>query len=107
MDNLKIYVEKVKPDLFVLRIDDAKTRYFEALWHIPEGITYNAYLLVSEGKAALFDGWKYTYCAEFVDAVRKVIDPRKIEYIVISHAEPDHTGTLSKILEANGCRAQL
>ena len=104
---MKISIEKVNEDLFVLRTDDSNTRYFEALWHIPEGITYNAYLLVSEGRAALFDGWKYTYCAEFLDAVRKVIDPRKIEHIVISHAEPDHTGTLSKILEANGGRAQL
>lgn len=104
---MKIYIEKINEDLFVLRIDDARTRYFEALWYIPEGITYNAYLLVAEGKAVLFDGWKYTYCAEFLDAVRKVIDPRKIEHMVISHAEPDHTGTLSRVLEANGYRAQL
>jgi len=41
-------------DLYVLRIDDENTRFFEALWDIPEGITYNAYLLISE-KVVLFD----------------------------------------------------
>ena len=47
-------VDKVTEDLYVLRVEDRETKYFEALWSIPEGITYNSYLLVGE-KVVLFD----------------------------------------------------
>jgi len=88
-------------DLYVLRIDDENTRFFEALWDIPEGITYNAYLLISE-KAVLFDTWKHTYAEEFVDALKSVVEPRDIDFIVLHHLEPDHSGSLPRVLNENG-----
>ena len=101
---VKIHVDKVMKDLYVLRIDDENTRFFEALWDIPEGITYNAYLLISE-KAVLFDTWKHTYAEEFVDALKSVVEPRDIDFIVLHHLEPDHSGSLPKVLKENGYRA--
>lgn len=102
-----IHVKEILPDLYILRIDDDSVKYFEALWDIPEGITYNAYLLKTSEGAVLFDTWKHRYANEFVEAVKKIIDPKDIKYIVVHHMEPDHSGTLPRILEENGYKATI
>ncbi len=96
---MKTHVEKIVENLYVLRIDDNSTRYFEALWYIPEGITYNAYILTTSEGSILFDTWKKGYDQVFLDAVTRVVDPKDIKYVVIHHAEPDHTGLLPTILD--------
>ncbi len=55
------HIDKVARDLYVLRVDDLSTKYFEGLWEIPEGITYNSYVLTLPDKVVLFDGWKRDY----------------------------------------------
>lgn len=103
---VKTYVEKVTNELYLLRVDDEKTRYFEALWEIPEGITYNSYVLV-DSKVVLFDSWKNIYTDKFIETLRKVVDPKDIDYIVIHHTEPDHSGAIPRVLELNGNRAEV
>ena len=97
----KTHLEEIARNLYLLRVDDTETRFFEALWEIPDGITYNAYLLRTEEGSVLFDGWKATYTKEFLDLLSEVADPKEIKVIVIHHMEPDHTGTLRAVLEAN------
>ncbi|ASJ09392.1 MBL fold metallo-hydrolase [Thermococcus siculi] len=107
MPNLK--VEKIldDPELYIIRVDDDRIKYFEATWDIPEGITYNSYLLKLDGAVVLFDVSKEEYTELFMEGLRKVVDPREITHIVTHHTEPDHTGALPAVLEANGYRAQL
>ena len=104
---VKIHVDKVVNDLYVLRVDDDRVRYFEALWYIPEGITYNAYLLASEDRIVLFDTWKHVYADLFVDTLRNIVEPNSIDFIVLHHLEPDHSGSLPKLLEANKYQATI
>jgi len=101
------YTEKITDDIYLFRMNDTSVKYFEALWRIPEGITYNAYLLKTSNGTVLFDGWKKEYEKEFIQALSRVVDPEEIDYIVIQHTEPDHSGTLPKILELNNYRAQV
>lgn len=103
----KVIVEKVIDNLYVLRLDDDKVKYFESLWYIPEGITYNAYLLLTENSVVLFDTWKHTYINEFIEALNKLVDIKDITHIVVHHMEPDHSGCLPKILELNNYRAKV
>ncbi|MEM4461522.1 MAG: FprA family A-type flavoprotein [Candidatus Bathyarchaeia archaeon] len=103
----KYIVERILDNLYLLRINDDRVKFFEALWYIPEGITYNAYLLTSEEGVILFDGWKNCYAEEFVDAVREVSDPEDIRYIVVHHVEQDHSGSIQRILEANSGVAEV
>lgn len=98
----KVTVQEVSKDLFLLRVEDTHTRYFEALWEIPEGITYNAYVLKTPEGAILFDGWKRTFEEEFIEALTSVVSPEEIKHIVIHHMEPDHTGTLPRVLSMVG-----
>ncbi|ASJ07262.1 FprA family A-type flavoprotein [Thermococcus pacificus] len=95
------------PELYIIRIDDGKIRYFEATWDIPEGITYNSYLMKLKDAVVLFDTSKAEYADLFMDALKKLVDPKEITHIIVHHTEPDHSGALPKVLEENGYRAQL
>ncbi len=90
----RVHVDEIVPDVYVLRVDDEETRFFEALWEIPEGITYNAYLVLGGEKNVLIDGWKGSYGELFMETLRRIVEPESIDYIVVNHMEPDHTGTL-------------
>ncbi|QOJ78202.1 FprA family A-type flavoprotein [Infirmifilum lucidum] len=94
---IKTYIERVTDDLYVLRVDDANIEFFEALWEIPEKISYNAYLLVKEDHVVLFDGWKAEYSQLLLESIGKVIDPRGITEVVVHHVEPDHSGSIPEI----------
>lgn len=52
---VKVIIDEIYKGFYVLRLNDNETKYFEALWYIPEGITYNAYVLISNGEIVLFD----------------------------------------------------
>jgi len=97
--NLKFHVEKIIDDLYILRLDDDSTKYFEALWHIPEGVTYNSYILVTREGAVLYDTWKNKYSDLFIEALTRVVDPRDVKHIIVHHMEPDHSGALPEVLK--------
>jgi len=96
---MQIHTKEIIKNFYLLRIDDNETRYFEALWNIPEGITYNSYLLVTDEGAILFDTWKKNYSKFFIETLRKIIDLTDIKYLVIHHMEPDHSGSINTLLE--------
>ncbi len=96
---VKYLIKEIAEGVRLLRLDDDRTRYFEAAWHIPEGVTYNSYLIDSLEGEILIDTWKGQYSELFVRAVKEVTDPSRIKRIIINHAEPDHTGSLPAILK--------
>ncbi|HID41674.1 MAG TPA: hypothetical protein EYP33_05930, partial [Pyrodictium sp.] len=51
----RVRVEKISPSVYLIRIDDEKIRFFEALWEIPEGVTYNAYIVTGPERIVLID----------------------------------------------------
>ncbi|MGC9009797.1 MAG: FprA family A-type flavoprotein [Sulfolobales archaeon] len=100
----KTYVDEVAKNLYVLRIDDNEVKYFEALWYIPEGVTYNSYVLLTEEGAVVFDSWKHIYADLYIETLKRIIDLRDIKYVIIHHTEPDHSGSIPKLLEATSHR---
>ncbi len=63
------------------------------------GSSYNSYLIVDD-KVALVDFVKAPFAEEQVARISEVVDPKKIDYIVANHAEPDHSGSIRMVLEA-------
>ena len=63
------------------------------------GSSYNSYLVVDE-KVAIIDFVKAPFAEEQVTRISEVIDPKKVNYIVANHAEPDHSGSIRRLLEA-------
>jgi len=62
------------------------------------GTTYNAYLIIDE-KVTLIDTVKKPYRSELMHHIRNIIDPKKIDYIVVNHVEMDHSGSLPEVVK--------
>jgi flavorubredoxin len=63
------------------------------------GTTYNAYLVRDE-KTVLVDAVKAPYADSLLENVASLTDPAQVDYVVCNHAEPDHAGTMDRVLEA-------
>ncbi len=101
------HVAKIARNFYVLRVNDGRVKYFEGIWEIPEGITYNAYLLTLPDKTILFDGWKKDYSDEFIEAIKSTVDINDIDIIVLHHIEPDHTGSIPVLLSKMNRQAKI
>ncbi len=85
---------EIKPDVYWIGVNDRTTDLFEGLWPIAkEGVSYNSYLINDE-KKAIVDLAKGLKTDEFFSHVAEIVDLAEIDYVVINHMEPDHTGVL-------------
>ncbi len=64
----------------------------------PKGTTYNAYLIVDD-KIALIDTVKEQFGDELLSRVAEIVDPAKIDYLIVNHLERDHFGSFARVLE--------
>jgi anaerobic nitric oxide reductase flavorubredoxin len=89
---------EITPGTYWIGVNDRTTDLFEGLWPITqEGVSYNAYLIDDE-KKAIIDLAKALKTDEFFDQVDQVTDISELDYIVINHMEPDHSGILRTLL---------
>jgi len=88
---------KVTEDLFWVGVVDWNVRDFHGYTTI-RGSTYNSYLLLDE-KKVLFDTVKAGFEEELLSRISKVIPPQEIDYLVINHIEPDHSGSFLKVVQ--------
>lgn len=86
---------EIKPDIYWVGVNDHTTDLFEGLWPIDEeGVSYNSYLIKDE-KVALVDLAKSLKVDEFLSHIGELVDFSHIDYIILNHLEPDHTGVLN------------
>lgn len=85
-------------DVFWVGALDFDRRLFDELIPLPEGTSYNAYLIRGSAKTALIDTVDPTKEFELIENLVKM-GIEKIDYVIINHAEQDHAGTLPMILE--------
>ena len=78
---------------------DWNRRVFDALIPLPEGTTYNAYLVQGKEKTALIDTVNPGFEAELADRVNQVANLADLDYLVMNHAEPDHAGAIPYVME--------
>lgn len=88
----------VTEKVYWLGVNDRQKQLFENLWPLPNGITYNSYLIVDE-KTALIDTVDFCAGKSYIDTVQQYLDGRVLDYLVINHMELDHTGEVRSILE--------
>lgn len=85
---------QIKPDVYWIGVNDRITDLFEGLWPISnEGVSYNSYLIQDE-KIAIIDLIKSFKGDEYFAQIDELTDISKIDYIVVNHMEPDHSGLL-------------
>ena len=71
---------------------------FDIVMETQYGTTYNAYF-IDAGKKVVIDTVKKTFHKDFIQKLSTLTDPSEIEYIVCNHTEPDHSGSLTNLLE--------
>ncbi len=85
---------------FWVGVNDYDTALFEALWPLPMGVSYNAYMIVDE-KTALVDTVKGCYFSVYLDKVKNLLpEGRTVDYLIVNHMEPDHSGAIEALREA-------
>lgn len=83
-------------DLYYVGVNDRTKDLFEGLWPLPNGISYNSYLLVDK-QVALIDAVDAVYGEDFIYHIRRIIGERPVDYLIINHMEPDHSGAINLI----------
>lgn len=97
MEVLIMYnVREVTKDLYWVGGNDRKITRFENIHPVPEGISYNSYLLLDE-KTVLLDTVDWSICKEFIENIEYVLKDRPLDYMVINHMEPDHAACIGEI----------
>ena len=79
-------------------VDDKDLDLFESQYVVPEGVTYNSYLILDE-KTARMDTVDARGMEEWEQNLKAALDGRKLDFLVISHLEPDHAGSIGRLLE--------
>ncbi len=88
---------KIKEGIYWVGAIDWNIRDFHG-YSTPRGSTYNAYLVIDE-KITLFDTVKRPFISDLFHNIRRLIDPEKIDYLVVNHVEMDHSGALPEMIE--------
>lgn len=97
MDNYN--VPEIARNVFWVGAKDWNRRMFDALIPLPQGTSYNAYLVKGEEKTALIDTVNPGFEEEFEEKINLVSDLEKLDYLIMNHAEPDHSSAISYIMK--------
>jgi anaerobic nitric oxide reductase flavorubredoxin len=90
---------EIKAGIFWIGVNDRTTDLFEGLWPISrEGVSYNSYLIKDE-KTAIIDLAKSFESDYFFKQLADIADIAKLDYLVINHMEPDHTGMINTLIQ--------
>ena len=89
-------MKQITEKIFYVGVNDRNKSLFEGLWPLPAGVSYNAYLAVDE-RVALIDTVEVDFFMPFLENIREVLGDRPIDYVVVNHMEPDHSGSLALI----------
>lgn len=88
--------KRITDDMVWVGADDRRLALFEGVYGVPDGVSYNSYLILDE-KTILFDTVDKAVAHNFFDNVAHELAGRKLDYLVISHMEPDHAATIEDI----------
>lgn len=86
-------MKAVAKDIYYVGVNDRQKALFENLWPLPGGVSYNSYLIVDD-KTVLVDTVDICYSDLFFKRVAKLLNGRKLDYLVVDHMEPDHAGSI-------------
>ncbi len=92
---------KLKKDLYWCGVQDPNLRVFDVIMETKYGTSYNSFLLKGSEKTVIFETVKLGFFDEYIEELSKMTDVNKIDYIIVSHTEPDHAGSIEKFLEIN------
>lgn len=90
---------EIKSDIYYVGVNDRHKELFEQMWPLPYGVSYNSYLIVDE-MIALVDTVDVCFFERYLASIKKIIGDRPINYLIINHMEPDHSGAIRLVRQA-------
>jgi len=97
----KYAITELSKNVFYVGVKDWNRRIFDALIPLPQGTSYNSYLVKGNEKTALIDTVNPGFESELAGRINEVHDPAGIDYIVMNHAEPDHAGAIPFLMKSS------
>ena len=88
---------KVLDDLIWVGADDRRLACFEGVYSVPDGVSYNSYVMLDE-KVAVFDTVDKAVSRTFFENLDHALNGRELDYLVVSHMEPDHAATIEELV---------
>lgn len=88
----------VTESILYVGCDDKDIDLFESQYHVPNGVSYNSYVILDE-KIAVMDTTDPRVTEEWLAKVENALDGKEPDYLVIDHMEPDHAGNIQKLAE--------
>lgn len=89
--------KKITDDMFWVGGNDRRISLFENVFPVPDGVSYNSYLINDE-KTVLLDTTDHSIGNLFIENVCHVLNGKKLDYLIINHMEPDHCSLINDIV---------
>lgn len=91
-------IRNITNDLYYIGCSDRRLNLFENVYPVPDGASFNSYLLKDE-KTVLFDTVDKNCAAQFFDNLDALLEDKPLDYIVVNHLEPDHSALIKDVIE--------
>lgn len=92
---------ELKKNIYWTGILDKDLKVFDIIMETEFGTSYNSYLVKGSEKTALIETAKVKFFDEYINELKQLTDISEIDYIIVNHTEPDHAGSVEKLLELN------
>lgn len=93
-------VKRICDNVYSVGVQNPSLRRFDIVMESKYGTTYNAYL-ITDKKTVLVETVHNSFCENYLYNLQTLIDINTIDYVIMNHTEPDHSGTLAKLLDLN------
>ena len=90
---------KITENIIYVGVNDHKIDLFEGQYHVPNGMSYNSYVILDE-KIAVFDTVDASFSHEWLDNIAGALDGRLPDYLIVQHMEPDHSANILNFIKA-------
>lgn len=88
---------KIKENIYWIGVNDRRTHLFENYWPLPKGVAYNSYLIIDE-KVVVIDTIERNKMENYSETIETLLNGRAVDYVIVNHMEPDHTGALQNLI---------
>ena len=89
-------MQQITNNIHYVGVNDRNKNLFEGLWPLPNGVSYNSYLITDE-KVCLIDTVEVDFFIPYIKNIQDILGQRPIDYLVVNHMEPDHSGAIELI----------
>ncbi|WP_277657084.1 FprA family A-type flavoprotein [Seleniivibrio woodruffii] len=96
-----MHATELKKDIYWVGVKDPELEIFDIVIPTEHGTTYNSYLVMGKEKTALIEACKLNFQKEYIARIEEIIPVNKIDYVILNHNEPDHSGALPTLLDMN------